>query len=161
MEIEIFESEDKLPVDRAYSLSMVIRSFKGRRNVEAHLFRPQWDPAEETAYAWDTLLGPPVEPSLPADPATSRKVVLESFTQAERDQLVLYLAEHYADRLVSLESAPLDFPVPMGLPALSDMDEGKTVGLIRFEKVPHFKLAFPVHALYDLSRHRPVVEEGE
>jgi hypothetical protein len=160
MEINLYEAEGELPTNRAYALSMTIKSFKGRRDVEAHLFRPEWDQAEEASYNWDTLLGPPVDASVPADPLSSRKVILESFTQAERDQLVLYLSEHYADRLEFIESAPLEFPVPMGLPALSDMAEGKGVGLIRFEKVPHFNLDFPVHALYDLSRHRPLVEEG-
>jgi hypothetical protein len=125
------------------------------------LFRPQWDPAEEKGVDWTKLLGGPADPSLPADPISTRKVIMESFTAGERDQLVLYLSEHYDARLTALWSAPLEFPAPLGLPALSDAAEDKSVGLIRFEKIPHFNLHFPVHALYDLSRHRPLVEEAE
>ncbi|MDK2957805.1 MAG: hypothetical protein PWQ57_3303 [Desulfovibrionales bacterium] len=161
MEIEIYEAESPLPINRAYSVSIIIKSFKGRRDVEAHLFRPQWDSAEEKDVDWAKLLGSPMDPSLPADPLSTRKVIMESFTVEERDQLVLYLSEHYDDRLTALWSAPLEFPAPMGLPALSDVDEDKSIGFIRFEKIPHFHLPFPVHALYDLSRHRPLVEEAE
>jgi hypothetical protein len=156
MELRIAEAHAPLPVDRAFALSMTIRSFKGRRDVEAHLFRHTWDPAEEAAFDWNALLGPCIEGA--ADPESSRKVILEAFTRQERDQIIAYLTEHYASRLSAIDSAPLGFPVPRGLPPLCGLDEGKSIGFIRFEKIPHFHLPLALRGLYDLSQHRPIVE---
>lgn len=156
MDLNIAEPFAPLPVERAYALSMTIKSFKGRRDVEVHLFRPCWDPAEEAGYDWNALLGEPMPGS--NDPESSRKVILESFTRAERDQIVSYLKAHYVSRLEAITSAPLDFPVPRGLPPLCSLTEGKSIGFIRFEKIPHYDLPVPLRGLYDLSQHRPIVE---
>lgn len=157
MDIEIIQPEGSLPIDRAFAVSMTIKSFKGRRDVDVHLFRPAWDPEEEPGMDWDKLLA---GANLGEDDsaAGSRRVVLESFTDVERDQIVACLKEHYADKLKSVFSAPIPFPVPIGLTALSDIDEGKSIGFIHFERIPHFKLGFAVRGLYDLSQHRPIVE---
>lgn len=158
MQIAIANPEAPLPVERAYALSMTIKSFKGRRNVEVHLFRHSWDPAEEAGLDWARLIGPPLEPGAPADPASSRRVVLESFTASERDRIVAFLTEQYATRLTSINSRPLEFPIPSGLPALSDMREGRAMGFVRFEKIPSYALTLPLRGFYDLDQHKPIVE---
>lgn len=159
MEFHIIDPTSPLPVNRAWTMSMTILSFKGRRNVQIHLFRPAWDPAEETALPWDQILGDPL-PGAPGNGASSRRVVLESFTQGERDQVLAFLQTQYATRLSHLESRPLPFPVPIGLPALSDVPEGKDIGLIRFEKIPSYRLGIALHGLYNLAQHPPMVLES-
>lgn len=58
MDIQIIQGGKDLPIDRAHALSMTIKSFKGRRDVEVHLFRHTWDPEEEEAIDWDKLRPP-------------------------------------------------------------------------------------------------------
>jgi hypothetical protein len=157
MDIEIIKPEGSLPSERAYAVSMTIKSFKGRRDVDVHLFRHAWDPEEEPGMDWDSLLaakGMDEDKSA----AGSRRVILESFMAEERDELIAYLKKHYAAKLKSVFSAPIPFPVPIGLTALSDISEGKSIGFIHFERIPHFSLGFAVRGLYDLSQHRPIVE---
>jgi hypothetical protein len=159
VEIDILEpsSPSDLPIDRAYALSMTIKSFKGRRDVEVHLFRSAWDPEEEEAVDWDKLLAAQGMGEAP-EAAGSRKVILEALTREERNAVVRYLQEHYASRLSAIASAPIPFPVPIGLVALSDICEGKTIGFIHFERIPHYNLGVPLRGFYDLSQHPPIVE---
>lgn len=157
MEIEIIAPTSPLPIDRAYALSMTIKSFKGRREVDVHLFRHAWDPEEEEAIDWDKLLAAPGMSEAP-EAAGSRRVVLEALTKDERDRVVAYLKEHYANRLSAVISGPIPFPVPIGLMALSDLSEGKSIGFIHFERIPHFNLGVPLRGFYDLSQHPPIVE---
>ena len=42
--------------------------------------------------------------------------------------------------------------------ALSDLSEGKSIGFIHFERIPHFKLGIALRGFYDLSQHPPIVE---
>lgn len=159
MRVDILAPAQDPPVPRAYVLTMVIMSFKGRRDVEVHLFRPEVDPSDAAAWPWARLLGEPVEPGRD-DPEGSRRLLLEAFTADERHQVVEYLKERYADRVSAITGQALEFPIPLGLRPLSEIPEGKTVGFIRFEKVPNYPLPFPLHGFYDLARHRPLVEEG-
>ncbi|PKN09553.1 MAG: hypothetical protein CVU73_00965 [Deltaproteobacteria bacterium HGW-Deltaproteobacteria-8] len=157
MNIEIIQAGKDLPIDRALALSMTIKSFKGRRDVEVHLFRHSWDPEEEEAIDWDKLLATQGM-SGAEEAAGSRHVVLEALTSEERDRIVDYLKQHYAGRLAAISSMPIPFPVPIGLVALSDMSEGKTIGFIHFERIPHFDLGIALRGFYDLSQHPPIVE---
>ena len=160
MQIHSSASTHPLPSDRAYVISMVIKSFKGRRNVEVHLFRPKYDEAEQNAYDWNNLLGDPIEPGMD-DPIGSRKVMLEAFTKEERDIILEYLKAHYDDRVSEVNAQPMNFPIPVGLNPLSAIPEGKTIGLIRFSKLPHYNLDFPLSGLYDLSQAQPLVDVQE
>jgi len=157
VEINIIAPEQSLPIDRAYALSMTIKSFKGRRDVEVHLFRHIWDPEEEEAIDWDKLLAAPGMSEAP-EACGSRRVVLESLSEEERDKIICYLNEHYANRLSGIFSTPIPFPVPIGLMALSDISEGKSIGFIHFERIPHFDLGIALRGFYDLGQHRPIVE---
>lgn len=150
-----------IPIKRGYAVSMVIRSFKGRRSVEVHLFRPHWPVGDENEISWDNIFGSPAALDAVPDESKDRKIVLESFTREERDQVVDYLREHYSSRLESIFSSPMEFPVPSGLPPLSSISEGKDIGLIRFEVIPHFNLPFSLRGLYNLGAHRPLVETRE
>lgn len=158
MLIDIVPAQERLPVDRAWSVSIVIKSFKGRKDVEVHLFRPEWDELEEDSYDWNVVLGDPMHPDMDADMASGRKLVMESFTPEERDMMVAYFKERYADKLDAIRSCTIDFPVPLGIPALSDLPEGKDVGFVLFDKIPNYTLPFPVRGFFDLSQHAPIVE---
>ena len=161
MDIQIIPADKDLPIDRALALSMTIKSFKGRRDVEVHLFRHSWDPEEEQAIDWDKLLAAQGM-SEAEEAAGSRRVILEALTAEERDNIVGYLKRHYAERLTAIISMPIPFPVPIGLMALSDMSEGKTIGFIHFERIPHFDLGIALRGFYDLGQHPPIVEtEGD
>lgn len=151
MEIDIAVNGTKPPVERAYALSMTIRSFKGRRNVDVHLFRSRWDPAEEAEISWDGLLENPADEN-------ARQIVLESFTIQEAKRIADYLEKQYTDRLTAIRGSALPFPVPAGLMPLSKVEGGKSVGLILFEKIPSYSLGVPMHGLYDLSQHPPLVQ---
>ncbi|WP_419779495.1 hypothetical protein [Maridesulfovibrio sp.] len=160
--IPIIQIENgEIPIQRGYALSMIIKSFKGRRDVEVHLFRPEWDDADATEIKWDNLFGSPAALDAVPNEEKDRKIILESFTKDERDQVVDYLKDHYSSRLESIFSTPMEFPVPTGLPPLSSITEGKDIGLIKFEKVPHFDLPFALRGLYNLGAHRPLVETRE
>ncbi|MBI9110176.1 hypothetical protein [Maridesulfovibrio ferrireducens] len=150
-----------IPIARGYAVSMIVRSFKGRRDVEVHLFRPEWSANEENEISWDNIFGPPAMLDAVPNAEKDRKIVMESFTLDERNQVIDYLKEHYSSRLDSINSNPMEFPIPSGLPALCSMDEGKDFGLIKFEKVPHFNLPFTLRGFYNLSAHRPLVETRE
>lgn len=153
MEIKIATPTSPPPIERACVLSMIIRSFKGRSDVQVHLFRPEWDRAEEQDHDWNAL----IQSGSEADMEASRKVVMEAFTKDECDQIITYLKEHYSSRLTAILASTVEFPVPAGLPALCECNEGKSVGFIRFEKIPHFALPFALRGLYDLSCHEPIV----
>lgn len=158
MQIHSVASERPLPADRAYVISVIINSFKGRKNVEVHLFRPECDQSEYDEYVWEHLLGDSVEPGC-NDPEGSKKVLLEAFTQQERDQIFEYIQEHYRDRISEVSARPMSFPIPVGLPPLSSIPEGKSIGIIRFSDIPNYSLPFPVHGLYDLSQSEPLLED--
>jgi hypothetical protein len=144
---------------RGHVATICIRTFKGRRDVLVHLFRPDWT-AEAEGYPWPELVReePVNEPG--AGRGNSRAVVLESFTREEMDQIVAYLATRYADRLTRISVNSLEFPVPGGLLPLSSMPEGKDIGRVRFEIVPRYPLPFSVHGLYDLSQHKPMAPDS-
>ncbi len=161
MEIDIVPAEGSLPVKRAYTLSIVIKSFKGRKDVEVHLFRPEWNPAEAQLYDWNALLGDILVPDLEVSLESCRRVVLEAFTEEERDQLVDYLKGRYKDRLAAIRSCSLNFPIPLGLVALSELTEGKDTGFVNFDKVPNYPLPFPARGFFDLSQHKPLIEGVE
>lgn len=158
MEIVIVPPEGALPVERAWAVSMVVKSFKGRRDVEAHLFRSCWEESEEAGYDWKRLLGPATPGNSDLKTESSKAVLLESFTAAERDRIIEFLKEQYADKLCAIHACTLEFPIPRGMTPLSAVAPGKDVGLIHFEKIPSFALDIPLRGLYDLNQHRPLVE---
>ena len=158
MDITILNPDTSLPAERAFSISMVIRSFKGRRDVEVHLFRSQWDPEEYDGMDWDRLLGDPISPSS-TDPEGSKMVVLEAFTDVERDTIVDYLKLQYSTRLTALRSAPISFPVPTGLTGFTQVTAGKGIGFIEFAKIPSYPLDMPLMGIYDLNQHPPMADE--
>ena len=152
MEIVRKEPQSPSPCPRGHVATICIRTFKGRKDVLAHLFRPNWG-AEEVNYPWELLVEDDPEPG---GRGNSREVVLESFTAEEMDRIVEYLANRYADRLTRISTNVLSFPLPAGLLPLRSMPEGKDIGRIRFEIVPGYPLPFTVHGLYDLSQHKPM-----
>lgn len=156
MEIVRKEPQSPSPCPRGHVATICIRAFKGRKDVLVHLFRPQWEPGEEAGYPWSEL----VREDTAGGRGNSREVLMESFTAAEMDRIVEYLAGRYAERLIRITTNVLEFPLPGGLLPLRSMPEGKDIGRIRFEIVPGYPLPFTVHGLYDLSQHKPMDTGG-
>lgn len=157
MDITINQPDTLPPTRFVHSLSMTIKSFKGRRDVEVHLFRSSWNAEDEKNENWETLIAASSNP--PEDVDNSRRVIMEAFTDEERDNIVSYLKEQYSTRLTAIHSTPLTFPVPAGLPGLSQMDTSKNVGFIEFQKIPSYSLDIPLKGLYDLSQHPPIAQD--
>lgn len=160
MELNVVEPEKILPIERAFAVSMVINVFKGRKNVAVHLYRPDVDP-DSLGCDFDKITGDLLHPELTAGPESVRKIAAESFTRTERIALVDYLLARYGDKVSRIDAVPLEFPIPMGMLALSEIPEGKTIGVLRLEKTPNYPLEFPVHGFYDLAQHEPLVTDGE
>lgn len=162
MEITVIPYEQSYEVERVYAVSMVINAFKGRKDVEVHMFRPELDDSEKAAmagYDWINVVEEHHHPDVEGDRETSSKVIYEAFTEAERDQVVEYLKVRYQDRVSSITACPLTLPLPIGVKPLSTIPEGKTIGFIRFDKIPNYTLPFAVHGLYDLAQHDPMVQD--
>lgn len=161
MKITIAPGDQSPLVERVHVLSMTIKTFKGRRNVDVHLFRSCWSEDEESCFDWNILLDldQSVDRNESAGSAKGRKIILEAFTEAERDIIINYLKDQYSTRITRIHSASLNFPIPCALPPLSEAEEGKSIGLIAFEKIPSYSLDIPLKGLYDLNQHPPIVAE--
>ncbi|NCC25926.1 MAG: hypothetical protein EOM25_12155 [Deltaproteobacteria bacterium] len=152
MRVDIEPKPDQWPAERGVVISVTIRSFKGRRDVVAHLFRP------------DPVTGEP-DPALDnsavivpdsTETGDGRTVYLETFTEDEAKALVQYLADRYDSRLTHIRASWIPLPVPPGLTPLSRCQCTQTVGRIQFDKIPNYSLSFSVHGLYDLALHPPL-----
>jgi hypothetical protein len=166
MEHVIIPAPPDAPLDRIYIITLTMHTFKGRRHVEAHLFRAEPDPAELISLRNKGLVGKPCadqgdnqQPHGTEDDAL--QTVLEAFTAEEGNLLLDYLKERYAEQISRVTVCPLELPVPLGVVPLSAIPEGKTMGFIRFDAVRDYPLPFAVRAFYDLDAHEPLVPEGE
>lgn len=146
-------------VDRGYVVSMVVSKFRGHKDVEIHLFRAQCSPQEASSYEWEKLLGDPVRRDQPIDPEGSRNVFLETFSRREKEALISYLQDRYADKLTSVKASLLPLPIPMGLTPLSSVAEDQRFGRIHLHKIPHYPLEFAVDGLFSLSQHQQCKEQ--
>lgn len=162
---EIISAKGTEPISRVYSISIIIRSFKGRRNVQAHLFR--------TSIGNDELNSPyltgcidtasshqAVAHCLPGSIEDTKRMILETFTREERDDVIRYVEKQYGNRLEAVTAAPISFPVPKGTMPLCSFPEGKSMGFIRFEDMPDYPLPFTFHGFYDLEQHDPILTDS-
>ena len=162
MQVQITPATGNEPIDRIYSMSVTIRSFKGRKNVQAHLFRYGIQNEElQKLDAASCIKAVPEDSStntfLSGSLEDTKHMVLESFTTAERDKVIEYLKKRYASRLDAIEAAPLTFPVPKGTMPLCSIPEGKSMGFIRFDNMPDYPLPFSFRGFYDLDQHEPII----
>jgi hypothetical protein len=161
MEHVIIPAPPDAPLDRIYIITLTMHTFKGRRNVEAHLFRADPDLAEVDNLRDKGLVGKPCaetdKDQLPRNAEEDAlQVVLEAFTAEEGNLLLDYLKERYADLISRVTVCPLELPVPLGVVPLSAIPEGKTMGFIRLDVVRDYPLPFAVRAFYDLDAHEPL-----
>ncbi|MCG8529120.1 MAG: hypothetical protein MI749_00480 [Desulfovibrionales bacterium] len=164
MQIQITPATGNEPTNRVYSMYIIIRSFKGRKNVQAHLFR--YGISSEDLSKFDpTGCIDTIEPTssnkayLSGSMEDTKHMVLESFTEKERDAVIQYLKKRYVSRLDFIEATPLSFPVPKGTMPLCSIPEGKSMGFIRFENMPGYPLPFSFRGFYDLDQHEPITYE--
>lgn len=155
MDINITTSDTSSPTRKVNSISITIKSFKGRKDVEVHLFRSNWSPADEASEDWSAILAETDD----SNQEPGRGMVMEAFSDDERDFIVDYLKRQYSTRLSAIRSTPLTFPVPAGLSGLSACQPDKNIGFIEFDKIPSYSLNIPLKGLYDLSQHPPIVED--
>ncbi len=147
--------------NRGFVVSMVVSHFRGHKNVEIHLFRAHWEAEEEGRYEWEKILGEPMRRNQPIDPQGSRQVFLETFSREEKDALIVYLQERYADWLTSIKVSLLPQPIPIGLTPLSAVAEDQRFGRIHLHKVPNYHLQFAVDGLFSLSQHQQCKEDED
>jgi hypothetical protein len=152
-------------LDRTYIITLTLHAFKGRRNVEAHLFRAEPDPAELVSLRNKGLVGKPyAEPNdnqLPhGTEDDALQSVLEAFTAEEGNLLLDYLKERYADQILRATVCPLKLPIPLGVVPLSALPEDTSKGFIRFDAMRDYPLPFAVRGFYDLDAHEPLGPEG-
>ena len=155
MEFTFIEAPANAPIPRIYVASMLLAEFKGRRNVEAHIFRHSWAPEELEELAALDLVGPP-DPGMPAqlvEGATREaalKCVLEAFTKEEIQKLAAHLKERHGAQILSLRAAPLQLPAPLGVGPLGELPTGAESGFIKLDKAPGYDLPFLAWAYYEL-----------
>lgn len=156
MKIEKIGADKDRPLERIYIMAGILKQFKGVRDVEVQIIRPNPAPEEFAALENKKLVAPP-PPEMPAgliENSSTRQAlgcILEAFTEEESEKLAKYLAERYGDKFDLLRICPLDIPVPFGVAPLAGIPESEKSGFIRFEKVPDYPLDFPVWAYYDLT----------
>ncbi len=166
MEHVIIPAPPDAPIERIYIITLTMHTFKGRRNVEAHLFRADPDLSELENLRGRGLIGAPCADAsdgpLPESAETDAlQCVLEAFTAEEGNQVLAYLKERYADLILRVTVCPLELPVPLGVLPLSAVPEGKTMGFIRFDAVRDYPLPFRLRGFYDLDAAEPLVGEAE
>lgn len=160
METNIIPADGTEPIARVHVLSITIHTFKGRKNVEAHLFRHTQEASEADTYDWDSLIGAQMDPEHPGTPEDAKKMLLEAFTQEERDSIIDYLSKRYEGKLSSITACPMELPVALGVTPLSAIPEGKTMGFIRFDDANNYPLPFAFRGFYDLAQHDPIVQKN-
>lgn len=162
---EIIAANGTEPTSRVYSISIIIRSFKGRRNVQAHLFRTGIDFEElHSSDLTECIDAETPEKAnahcLPGSMEDTKRMVLENFTEQERDIIIKYLEKRYGNRLEAVTASPISFPVPKGTMPLCSIPEGKSMGFIRFDDMPDYPLSFSFRGFYDLDQHEPLVTDS-
>ncbi len=157
MEVHIAPATGSEPIERIHVISIIIRTFKGRRNVEAHLFRATADIDALTGYPWEHLIGKPSQADNLQSCEEAKRMIAEAFTPHERDMLLEYLQNRYGSYLKGISAGPLSLPIPWEVTALSSIPEGKTLGFIRFADAVGYPLPFAVKGFYDLAQHKPML----
>lgn len=161
MNIEIKKAEKQLPIERIYIMAGILKSFKGKRDVELQIIRP-CAKEEEFFPLFDKNLVDAPDPAMPAalvENSSMRKAlgcILEAFTEDEAKALANYLAQRYGDKFSSLFASPMIFPVPFGVAPLAELPESKNSGFIRFERASDYPLPFSAWGYYDLDTHSSI-----
>lgn len=153
------------PLERIYIITATLKNFKGRRNVEVHLFRANPDLAELESLRAMNIVGKPnnetpVGSNTPAAAEDALRTVLEAFTAEEGNVLLEYMDKRYADQFAKVVVCPLELPVPLGVVPLSAIPEGKSMGFIHLSAVRDYPLDFAVSGFYDLDAHEPTMEDS-
>lgn len=156
MEKHIIEAPADAPISRIYIMGAVLKHFKGRSDVEIHIFRHGADDGELAALQGRNLVGP-ADPEVPpealagATEEAALRCLLEAFTKEEADALADWLETRYADQISDLYVSPMDLPVPLGVGPLGLVPSGRTNGFICFDAVHGYPLPFVARGYYDLA----------
>lgn len=151
-------------LERIYIITATLKTFKGRRNVEVHLFRSNPDVAELKTLRAMNLVGEPTNETpvgcnTPEAAEDALRTVLEAFTAEEGNLLLEYLDKRYADQFSKIVVCPLEVPVPLGVVPLSSIPTGKSMGFIDMSAIHDYPLPFAVQGFYDLDAHEPMLQE--
>lgn len=142
-------------IDRVYIIAATLRNFHGREHVEVQLFRANGDKEELEQWRGKNLVGAP-DPAMPeellagATEEAALECLLEAFTANEAETVEKYLAERYADHIVSLDICPMPLPIPLGVGPLGKIPESQSSGFINFDLAPDYPLQFAMKGYYEL-----------
>ncbi len=160
MEYRIIAASPFMELDRAYLIQIMLKSFKGRRDVIVYLFRTDTNENElEELRQLDLVDAAKSDTPEGASAEDALLSVLEAFTPEEGNILLEYLDKRYGEHIKEVVASPLEIPVPLGMVPFSAIPEGKTMGFIRFDVVPDYDLPFKVHGFYDLEAHDALMSE--
>ncbi len=163
MEYRIIAASPGVELERVYLIQIMLKSFKGRRDVIVYLFRTDTNEKElETLRQYEDLVAKP-DSTTPEGASAEDAIlsVLEAFTAEEGNVLLEYLEKKYNEHIKEVVVSPLELPIPLGMVPFSAIPEGKSMGFIRFETVPDYDVPFKVHGFYDLDAHDALLAEGE
>ncbi len=166
MDCTVIAAPPYVELERIYIITATIKTFKGRRNVDVHLFRPDADPGEfEALSAMDIVEKPKFETPAEARTTEARedalRTALEAFTTDEGNKVLEYLDKRYGALLGPVMVCPLEMPIPLGVVPLSTIPENRSMGFIRFNEAPNYPLDFAVWGFYDLNAHEPLMPADE
>ncbi len=161
MEHKIIAAPPDIDLDRIYLIQVTLKSFKGRRDVIAYLFRLNNNQEEMEALRELDIVGKK-DINTPEGASVDNALLsaLEAFTADEGNILLAYLEKRYEEQISEVVVSPLEIPIPLGMVPFSAIPEGKTMGFIRFDAVPDYDLPFSVHGFYDLDAHDSLVAEN-
>ena len=137
MECEFIWAEDEARLPRRYIAVATLNNFRGKKNVEAHIFRTGASENEMEALKYKNLVSP-ADPSVPAEVlsgATEEMALaclLEAFTRDEALKLANYLENRYKTQISRLEICPMNLPAPFGIGPLAMIPETEKIQLKRF-----------------------------
>lgn len=150
-------------LERIYIITATIKTFKGRRDVEIHLFKTNPDTSElkflSNMKLVDVDNNTNAVSNIKEATDDALRSVLEAFTAKEGNLLLEFLDDKYNDQISKVLVCPLEIPIPMGIIPLSAIPQGKTMGFIHFDETKNYSLPFAVWGFYDLDAHDPLVQE--
>lgn len=148
-------------LERIYIITATIKTFKGRRDVQIHLFKTNPDISElddlRKMKLIDTANNTNAVPNIQEATEDALRSVLEAFTAQEGNLLLEFLDDKYKGQISKVLVCPLEIPIPLGVVPLSAIPAGKTMGFIHFDAIKDYSLPFPVWGFYDLDAHDPLV----
>ncbi len=159
MEYRIIAASPLIELERIYLIQVTLKSFKGRKDVIAYLFKKDIDETElDALLAMDLVDKANSDTPQGATANDALLSILEAFTAEEGNIVLDYLKDRYAEQITEVVVSPIELPITLGMVPFSAIPEGKTMGFIRFDAVGDYSLPFVIHGFYDLDAHETLMD---